>query len=104
MDYHLHAEVTENSRFTDRRKCFTGTEGLVRSKVWLEMQVGKDWQISQEAPKEGSFEDAISAIQDWDGTTEVIETEVTVGGARKGYSVLMGYRIMHIDGACEEML
>lgn len=108
MAAHWHLSLMENGRFSGQDGCFTSTvdsSALEAAKVLLKDRMRRDmWHHKRATPEpedlkvEDAYLKAIGAIDSYDGRTEAIEEEVTVDG------VTYGYRIMAIDGDCEESL
>ena len=101
---HLHADVTENGYFMQgRSECFTGADALDHAQNWLAKELAKDAE-NYPAPKEGDWHAVDSEIRRWTGSGEAYEGNVTVPGNRPGYGVIMGYRLMWIDGDCDRII
>lgn len=94
---HIHASVMENSYFTDRRECFYGENALTEGKTWLIGEIRWDSDILGGA-------EMITEVDEWDGESEAIEVESERPSDRPGYHIVMGYRLMWSDGACDRMV
>ena len=99
---HYHAEVLENGRFTERRKCFNeGTSPDPRGAViyWIGQEVTSDKAykgVDQE------FDRIMDSLTEFgkDDTPDSWEESLMVPWGDK--EIKTGYRIMFIDGACLE--
>lgn len=100
---HFHAEVTENSYFIPHRgACFYGRKKLEQAKSYLISQLQTDWHGYEAMDPDEHHAQMVRDIQDYDGRSEAVEVTEEIPGSRPGYKVVMAYRIMSIDGPCEE--
>jgi hypothetical protein len=105
---HWHASVSENGRNTDRTKCVTGeiVESLRVAKHWLldEMQIDRSAYINREdsEPILTRLGRARLEIVEFTERSEGINAEVTIPWNDR--EITYGYRIMAIEGDCEETL
>jgi hypothetical protein len=106
---HWHADVTANSYFIQgRSKCLTGDSAVEDGKSWLLSEIESDASLGEtllpneeETDHFENYGKLSESCREYDGTTEAWEGNVTVPNPhRKGYSIIMGYRLMSIDGPC----
>lgn len=106
---HWHASVQENGRYTDRTKCFTGeiVTSIREAKKWLqdEMYADRGTYTNREdfqTVYHPAFMRAHLEIGEFSERSEGIDANVTVPW--NDQEITYGYRIMAIEGDCEETL
>lgn len=119
MGDHWHADVSENNVLNrDRSECRAGTgDTLTAAKDFLLREINDDSFFYRNesliTPEESdhdtytSWEALRESLESYDGTTEAWEGKVILplpGNGNTHRSVVMGYRLMWIDGACERTI
>jgi hypothetical protein len=112
---HWHTSVIENGYYTDRKKCFRTKD---QHDTVSHRQAGIGWLLNEidadqaayglhdsdvfqkyEETKESLYEcEEADVMGDWEGAITVPPF------FNDQKEVVMGYRLMSVDGACEEMI
>lgn len=102
---HYHAEVLENGHFTERRKCFNeGTSPDPRGAAihWMALEVANDKCSNLESVDQefSRITDSLAEFERGYVSDSWEESVRTTGHPSED----VDYRIMSIDGACEETI
>lgn len=97
---HWHVSVSENGFYTDRRECYYGDDVLSRAKEWVSEGIRLDASDYRYPGSEVTR--MLGEIEKFDPRSDGID--VTIEAPYGAKTIMHGYRIMSIDGACERTM
>jgi hypothetical protein len=112
---HWHGSVSENNRFTGRQKCFRtkGQHDTISHRQkgigWLLNEIDADQAThglhdSDVFQKYEETKESLYEYEEADVTGDWEETVTVPPFFNDQKEVVMGYRLMSVDGACEETI